>query len=112
MLKATKVYCYELGCKSMLSIGGDELAKSTIFRHWGDDLAKLTRLQMSNFLPTMKTKKKKVITFPDANFFAQNEVKEKKKVIIYADAQFWELKILGGCCRIIGGIHPSMDLHP
>ena len=39
----------------MLSIGGDDLAKSTIFRYWGiDDLAKLTRLQMSNFLPTMK----------------------------------------------------------
>ena len=54
MLKATKVYCYEQGCKSMLSIGGDDLAKSTIFRYWGDDLAKLTRLQMSNFLPTMK----------------------------------------------------------
>ena len=33
--KATKVYCYEQGCKSMLSIGGDDLAKSTIFRYWG-----------------------------------------------------------------------------
>ena len=56
MLKATKVYCYEQGCKSMLSIEGDDLAKSTIFRYWGggDDLAKLTGLQMSNFLPTMK----------------------------------------------------------
>ena len=31
VLKATKVYCYEQGCKSMLSIGGDDLAKSTIF---------------------------------------------------------------------------------
>ena len=41
MLKATKVYCYEQGCKSMLSVGGD-------------DLAKLTRLQMSNFLLKMK----------------------------------------------------------
>ena len=38
----------------MLSIGGDDLATSTIFRYWEDDLAKLTRLQMSNFLPTMK----------------------------------------------------------
>ena len=24
VLKATKVYCYEQGCKSMLSIGGDD----------------------------------------------------------------------------------------
>ena len=34
--------------------------------------------------------------FPDANFFAQNEVKAKKKVITCADAQFWDMKILGG----------------
>ena len=56
MFKATKVCCYEQGCKSMLSIGGDDLAKSTIFRYWGGggDFAKLTRLQMSNVLPTMK----------------------------------------------------------
>ena len=38
----------------MLKIGGDDLAKSTIFRYWGDDLAILTRLQMSNFLPTTR----------------------------------------------------------
>ena len=55
MLKASKVYCYEQGCKSMLSIGGDDLEKSTpLLDIGGDDLAKLTRLQMSNFLPTMK----------------------------------------------------------
>ena len=54
MLKATKIYCYEQGCKSMLSIGGDDLAKSPFCDIGGDDLAKLTRLQMSNFLPTMK----------------------------------------------------------
>ena len=35
VLKATKVYCYEQRCKSMLSIGGDDLAKSIIFRYWG-----------------------------------------------------------------------------
>ena len=29
-------------------------------------------------------------------------MKTKKKVITYADAQFWDMKILGGCCRIIG----------
>ena len=52
----------------MLSIGGDDLAKSTIFRYWGDDLAKLTRLQMSNILSCEVMTKKKVITFPDANF--------------------------------------------
>ena len=45
----TKVYCYEQRCKSMLSIGGD-------------DLAKLTRLQSA-----------------DVQFFAQHEVKTKKK---------------------------------
>ena len=43
----------------------------------------------------MKTKKK-VITFSDAQFFAQNEVKTKKKVNTFADAQFWDMKILGG----------------
>ena len=35
----------------MLSIGGDDLVKLTFFRYEGDDSAKLTRLQMSNFLP-------------------------------------------------------------
>ena len=45
---------------------------------------------------------KKIITFPDAQFFAQNEMKTKKKVITFADAQFWDMKILRGCCRIIG----------
>ena len=54
MLKVTKVYSYEQGCKSMLSIGGDDLEKSTFFVIGGDDLTKLTRLQMSNFLPIMK----------------------------------------------------------
>ena len=53
-VKAIKAYYYEQECKSMLSIGGDDLAKSTIFRFWGDDLVKLARLQMSSFLPTMK----------------------------------------------------------
>ena len=31
---------------SMLSIGEHDLAKSTIFRYWVGDLAKLTHLQM------------------------------------------------------------------
>ena len=75
MLKATKVYCYEQGCKSMLSIGGDDLAKLTILDIGGDDLAKLTRLHLC---PHEVKTKKKVISFPDANFFAQNEVKAKK----------------------------------
>ena len=30
-------------------------------------------------------------------------MKTKKKVITFADAQFWDIKILGGCYRIIGG---------
>ena len=42
-------------------------------------------------------------TSADAQFFAQNEVKTKKKVITFADAQFWDMKILGGCYRIIDG---------
>ena len=38
MLKATKVYCYEQGCKSMLSIGGDDLQNRPFFDIGGDDL--------------------------------------------------------------------------
>ena len=51
-----------------------------IFRYWGDDLAKLTRVQMSFFFAQNEVKtKKKIIMFPDAQFFAQNEVKTKKR---------------------------------
>ena len=45
----------------------------------------------------------KIDTSADIQFFAQNKVKTKTKVITFADAQFWDMKILGGCCRIIGG---------
>ena len=38
----------------MFSNGGDDLANRPFLDIGGDDLAKLTRLQMSNFLPTMK----------------------------------------------------------
>ena len=48
----------------------------------------------------------------DAQFFAQNQVKTKKK-ITFADVQFWDMKILGGdAARLLGGIHPFVDLHP
>ena len=60
--QGNKVYCYEQGCKYMLSIGEKDLAKSTIFRYWGNDLEKLTRLHSA-----------------DVQFFAHNEVKTKKK---------------------------------
>ena len=60
MLKATKVYCNEQGCKSMLSIGGDDLAKSTIFRYCGVGFSKFD-------------------TSADVQFFAHNEVKTKKR---------------------------------
>ena len=97
MLKATKVYCYEQGCKSMLSIGGDDLAKSTIFRYWWGCFSKIdTSADVQFFAQNEVKTKKKVITFPDAQFFAQNEVTTKKKVIMFADAQFRDMKILGG----------------
>ena len=119
----------------MLSIGGDDLVKLTIFRYWGGSFSKIdtsadAQFFSQNEVKTQKKKvitfpdvqfsaqnevktKKKVITFPDAQFFAQNEVKTKKKVITFADAQFWDMKTLGGCYRIVGGgIHPSKDLHP
>ena len=69
MLKVTKVHCYEQGCKSMLSIGGDDLAKSTIFRYWGGWFSKID-------------------TSADVQFFAHNEMKTKKKVITFSDANF------------------------
>ena len=84
MLKAPKVYCYEQGCNSVLSIGGDDLAKSTIFRYLGRWFSKID-------------------TSADVQFFVQSEVKTKTMVITFADAQFWDMKILEGCCRIIGG---------
>ena len=77
MLKATNVYGYEQGCKSMLSIGENDLVKSTIFRYWGKWFSKID-------------------TSEDVQFFAQNKVKTKTKVITFADAQFWDMKILGG----------------
>ena len=45
----------------MLSIGGDDLAKSTIFQYWGG----------GGF--------SKIDTSADVQFFAQNEVKTKKR---------------------------------
>ena len=79
----------------MLSIGGDDLAKSTIFRYWGGWFSKID-------------------TSANVQFFAQNEVKTKKKIITFADAQFWDMKILGGggAAGLLGEIYPSMDLHP
>ena len=59
MLKATEVYCYKQGCKSMLSIREIIWQNRPFFDIGGDDLAKLTRLQMSNFLPKMKWRPKK-----------------------------------------------------
>ena len=53
VLKATKVYCYEQGCKSMLSIGQMIQQNRPFFDIGGDDIANLTRLQMSSFLPKM-----------------------------------------------------------
>ena len=74
----------------MLSIGGDDLAKLTFFSPFfnigGDDFCKID-------------------LYAYVQFFAQNKVKTKTKVITFADAQFWDMKILGG-------IHPSMDLQP
>ena len=67
----------------MLSIGGDDLAKSTIFRYWGDDLAKLTRLQMSNFLPKIKRRPK--------------QRSSRSLLLSFGTWKYW-----GGCCRIIG----------
>ena len=62
----------------------------------------------------MKTKKK-VITFPDAIFFAQNEVKAKKR----SDGHHLRWRpvlghenIGGDAAGLLRGIHPSMDLHP
>ena len=34
--------------------------------------------------------------------FCPKRSEDQKKVITFADAQFWDMKILGGCCRIIG----------
>ena len=39
-------------------------------------------------------------------------MKIKKKVITFADAQFWDMKILGGCCRIIRGDTPFHGFAP
>ena len=50
----------------------------------------------------MKTKKK-VITFPDDQFLAQNEVKTKKKVITFADVG--HENIGRDAARILGEIH-------
>ena len=89
----------------MLSIGGDDLAKSTIFWYWGGWFSKIdTSVDVQLFAHNEVKTKKTGHNVPRCPIFCPKWSEDQKKVITFADAQFWNMKMLGGgCCRIIGG---------
>ena len=53
----------------MLSIRGDDLVKLTSFLYWGDDLTKMTRLQIFIFCPQLREDQKKGHNVPRRPIF-------------------------------------------